>query len=176
MIGGLMLKTRRQGLVVLALALVVIAGCARTPASPAAPALVGAWRSSVQFTGGAFASIKDLEFLTVFNAGGTMTESSNYDGMPPVPPAYGEWRMVAPNRFEARYTFFTTNPPTDVQSLTTGAGWTPAGSGVLNESYELSADGRSYESKLTLELFDAAGKPIPGGAEATAHGVRAGLP
>ena len=40
--------------------------------------LAGAWRGKVQFTSGAFAEIKDLEFMYAFNAGGTMTESSNY--------------------------------------------------------------------------------------------------
>ena len=57
--------------------------------TPRSDELVGAWRSNVQFKSGAFASITDLEFMYVFNAGGTLTESSNYDGVPPVPPAYG---------------------------------------------------------------------------------------
>src|SRR5713101_6199191 len=48
--------------------------------------LVGAWRGRVQFRAGPFAAVKDLEFMYVFNAGGTMTESSNYDASPPVPP------------------------------------------------------------------------------------------
>ena len=56
--------------------------------------LFGAWRGSVQFTTGAFAEVKDLDFMYLFNAGGTMLESSNYDGAPPVPPAYGVWRKV----------------------------------------------------------------------------------
>ena len=38
--------------------------------------------------------MKDLEFMYVFNVGGTMTASSNYDGAPPVPPAYGVWRRA----------------------------------------------------------------------------------
>ena len=53
--------------------------------------LVGAWRGEVQFETGAFAAVPDLEFLYVFNAHGTMTESSNYDAAPPVTPAYGVW-------------------------------------------------------------------------------------
>ncbi len=40
--------------------------------------LVGAWRGKIQFKTGTFSTIKDLEFMYVFNAGGTMTESSNY--------------------------------------------------------------------------------------------------
>ena len=37
---------------------------------------------------------KDLEFMYAFNVSGTMTESSNYDAAPPVPPAYGVWKKV----------------------------------------------------------------------------------
>ena len=68
--------------------------------------LIGAWRSSIEVHTGAFAEITDLEFMYVFNAGGTLTESSNYDGAPPVPPAYGVWRMIGPNEFEARVRVF----------------------------------------------------------------------
>ena len=90
----------------------VVAGCtsSRLAVDPP-PQLVGAWKSKVQFKDGAFAEIKDLEFLYVFNAGGTMTESSNYDSSPPVPPAYGVWRSVGPDSFEAKYVFYTTKPP-----------------------------------------------------------------
>jgi hypothetical protein len=56
--------------------------------------LIGARRSTIEFETGAFAEITDLEFMYVFNAGGTLTESSNYDGAPPVPPAYGVWRVA----------------------------------------------------------------------------------
>ena len=45
------------------------------------PDLVGQWRAKLQFTSGAFAPVKDLEFMYVFNLGGTMTESSNYDAV-----------------------------------------------------------------------------------------------
>lgn len=38
--------------------------------------LAGAWRTQVRFRDGALAEMKDLEFMVVFNAGGTMTESS----------------------------------------------------------------------------------------------------
>ena len=157
------------------LALIALAGCARTPAPAAPPALIGAWRASVQFGSGAYAEIKDLQFLYVFNGGGTMTESSNYDGLPPVPPAYGEWRASGADRFEAKYTFFTTQPPADVKSLATGGGWRPAGYGVLTEKIQLAADGKSYDSTISLELFDPAGKPVAGGAEAKAHATRAGF-
>jgi len=58
-------------------------GCASTSSSRAHSgysdgSLVGAWRGKIQFKTGTFSTIKDLEFMYVFNAGGTMTESSNY--------------------------------------------------------------------------------------------------
>src|SRR5437867_672176 len=94
--------------------------------------LVGAWRGKVQFKSGSFAGMKDLEFMYVFNAGGTMTESSNYDGAPPVPPAYGIWRKTGPRQFEARYEFYSTKAPS-LDDLSKGRGWMPAGHGVLME-------------------------------------------
>ena len=85
--------------VLLAVMVLLGVGCRPEPKSlaagdTAAPDLVGEWRAPLQFTSGAFAPIKDLEFMYVFNQGGTMTESSNYDASPPVPPAYGIWRKV----------------------------------------------------------------------------------
>ena len=50
--------------------------------------IVGAWKGKVQFKSGAFAEVKDLEFMYVFNAGGT----------PPVPPAYGIWKKTGDNK------------------------------------------------------------------------------
>ena len=133
-------------------AVLLVTGCAKAPAPvepsapvepPAPPALAGAWRSSLQFESGAFAPIKDLEFMYVFNTGGTMTESSNYDGAPPVPPAYGVWRNVEPNEFEAKYEYYATAPAAAAEFMK-GAGRTDRGrcrsegeSGenpVLNES------------------------------------------
>ncbi len=60
-------KSPRSGF---AIAVVLAAGCTADP--PAAPAaLVGAWRSSLQFESGAFAPVQDLDLMYVFNAGGT---------------------------------------------------------------------------------------------------------
>ena len=105
--------------------------------------LVGAWHGKVQFTSGAFAAVKDLGFMYVFNAGGTMTESSNYDASPPVPPAYGVWRRIQPRRYEAKYAFFSTKAPKGFEEIATGGGWSPAGSGVLVETITLSEDGNT---------------------------------
>jgi hypothetical protein len=116
--------------------------------------------------------MKGLRFAYVFNAGGTMTESSNYDGAPPVPPAYGVWREVGPNKFEAKYLYYATMPPQRLQVLIGGGGWMPAGHGVLTETITLSADGNSFESTIHYDAFDNDGKPVMGGGDATGRGTR----
>jgi hypothetical protein len=137
--------------------------------------LVGAWRGAMQFTTGAFAETKDLELMYAFAAGGTMTESSNYDASPPVPPAYGVWRRVGVRRYEAQYQFFQTRPVTSADELVKGGGWAPNGYGVITQTFVLSDDGKTFESKATVELFDMQGKPMAGGGEATAVGARIGF-
>jgi len=130
--------------------------------------LVGAWRGRVQFTSGALAETKDLEFMYTFNLGGTMTESSNYDAAPPVPPAYGVWRKVGPRKYEAKYQFFQSKAVTTADELLKGGGWGPDGYGILSQKMTLSADGKSFESRISLELFDKDGKPAVGGGEGSA--------
>ena len=130
--------------------------------------LIGAWRGRVQFTSGALAETKDLEFMYTFNVGGTMTESSNYDAAPPVPPAYGIWRKVGLRKYEAKYQFFQSKAVTTVDELLKGGGWGPDGYGTLAQKVTLSADGNSFDSRITLELFDKDGKPAAGGGEGTA--------
>jgi hypothetical protein len=149
--------------------LAFLAGCGAEP-------LTGAWRSQVHFSSGDLGAIKDLEFLYVFNGGrtgGTMTESSNYDGAPPVPPAYGVWRSLGTGRFEAFYVFYTTKPPEQPEKLSQG--WTPAGHGELRELIELAPDARSFESTITLEMFDRGGHPAPGGGQGTGRATRIGF-
>ena len=123
--------------------------------------LTGAWKAKVQFKTGAFAGVKDLEFLLVFNAGGTMTESSNYDGMPPVPPAYGIWRKTGDRQYEAKYEFYITNVPPSFEALSKVGGFSPAGYGRLNEKITLSSDGKSYKSEIKFTAFDISGKQMP---------------
>jgi hypothetical protein len=153
--------------------LVIVTACATERPAPPAP-LVGAWRSSLQFSSGAFTGIKDLEFMYVFNAGGTMTESSNYDGAPPVPPAYGAWREVAPSQYEAKYEFYATAPASP-DAFRNGAGWLPAGRGVFTERITLSADGKSFTSTIRYEALNARGEPIDGGGQAEGRAVRIGF-
>lgn len=146
------------------LVLCVLPGCASS-------SLVGAWKSNIQFKDGAFEQVKDLEFLYVFNAGGTMTESSNYDGAPPVPPAYGVWRSVGGSVYEAKYVFYTTKPPAKIEELASG-GWGPAGHGELVERIAVSEDGKGFGSEIDLVLYDQKGKLVEGGGKAVGQAVR----
>lgn len=166
--------TRRPRLIAAVSIAGLVIGCqpATPPKDTAAPALVGEWRARLQFSSGAFAPIKDLEFMYVFNAGGTMTESSNYDGAPPVPPAYGIWRQTGPNQFEAKYEFYVTKAPARFEEITSGGGWLPAGRGVFFEAITLSADGKSFTSQIRYEAFDTAGTPVAGGGDAEGRGVK----
>jgi len=151
-------------------AVLLAVGCTADPPAHPAP-LVGAWRSSIQFETGAFAGTKALEFMYVFNAGGTLTESSNYDGAPPVPPAYGVWRPVGRNEFEAKYEYFATAPSgSDV--FKSGGGWLPSGRGVLTERITLSADAQTFTSTIRYEAFGLRGEPAEGSGEAKGRAVR----
>ena len=145
---------------------------AASAAGTAAADLQGEWRAKLQFSSGAFASIKDLEFMYSFNQGGTMTESSNYDASPPVPPAYGIWRKVGGKEYEAKYEFYVTVAPKDFDAIAKGGGWGLGGRGVFVERITLSDDGKSFTSKIKYDQFDTAGKPAEGGGEATGQGVK----
>ncbi len=156
------------------------AGCrqpapAGLAATPGDADVTGAWRARVQFHTGALAGLKDLEFMYVFNTAGTMIESSNYDGAPPVPPAYGVWRRTGPGTFAAHYEFYSTRAPASFAEIAGGGGWLPAGRGVLVERITLAADGRSFTSAIAYTAFDPAGKPVEGGGEGTVSGARIGF-
>lgn len=157
------------------LALGLGAGC-KQPADPADIAapdiqITGAWRSHVQFGSGPFVAIKDLEFMYVFNAGGTLTESSNYDAAPPVPPAYGIWKRTGRNTFEAQYEFYLTRIPERADGLGPGSGWLPAGRGVFRESITIADDARSFTSRIIYTAYDALGRPTPDTGEAAGEGT-----
>ena len=96
--------------------------------------------------------------MYVFNAGGTMTESSNYDGVPPVPPAYGVWRRPASARSKRRTSGSSRSRWTADELIKNGS-WMPD-DGTIRQTITLSADGNSFTSRITIELFDKAGKPI----------------
>lgn len=163
----------------LLLVLVALLGVAAwlQPKGPAAketaePELLGEWRAQLQFSSGAFAPIKDLEFMYVFNQGGTMTESSNYDAAPPVPPAYGIWRKTGARQFEIKYEFYVTKAPASFDEIAKGSGWGPAGRGIFVERITVSEDGKSFTSKIRYDAFDTAGKPAEGGGDAVGKGVK----
>jgi len=153
------------------LAVMGLAGC-QNATTGTGPDLVGAWRGRVQFTTGAYAAVKDLEFLYVFNPGGTMMESSNYDASPPVTPAYGVWRQVGVRQFEAKYVYYWTKSPATFDEIAKGGGWSPGGHGVLTQKITLSADGSTFDSTIKYEVFDQQGKATDPATEATASGVR----
>jgi hypothetical protein len=137
-----------------------------------ADGLVGAWRGHVQFKTGAFAAVTDLDFLYAFHAGGTMMESSNYDAMPPVTPAYGLWKKTGPRQYETRYVYYWTKPPAALDEITKGGGWSPGGYGVLTQKITLSDDANAFDSTLKYEVFDQAGESTDPSSVATAKGTR----
>jgi hypothetical protein len=137
------------------------------------PDLVGAWRAKIQFQTGAYSAIKDLEFMYAFHADGTMTESSNYDAFPPVPPAYGIWRLINDSQYVAKYEFYMTRFPDSTEHQANGSGWLPAGRGVLVDTITLTDDRKTFSSKIHLDALDQAGKRVSDGAgDATGSGVK----
>jgi hypothetical protein len=156
---------------------VAVAGCSDAVSGSATQstvpdALVGVWRSQVQFGGGSLSDLHDLEFMLAVNLGGTLTQSSNYDGTPPVPPAYGLWKQTGPRSYELRYSFYS--PPKFVKSGRASA-WVPSGRGLYVEKLDLSVDGNTYRSHVVYDFVDPAGHAVPGGGEGEATGTRARL-
>ena len=158
-------------LLVAVLSSALVAGCGEAPAEPSAR-LPGAWRGKLVGTSGWLATMKGIEFMYVFHADGTMTESSNYDAFPPGPPAYGVWRQTGARQYEARYEVFLTKAVGIVDEISKGNGWVPNGHGVLSEKMTLSDDGKVFESTIRFDFFDPQGKPVEGGGEATNHAER----
>ncbi len=133
----------------------------------ASPTLTGTWRSHEKFTSGDYAAVNDLECLYAFHQGGTMTESSNYDSLPPCPPAYGIWRHTGGRTFESNSTFYISKPPAKTDELVQG--WPPNGRADVHEVITLSPDGKSFDSALTYKVFTLDGKELPAAAGA-GHG------
>ena len=171
------MKHRTRYTLVTLAAVLAVGGCKNAPPSQEGLAdggeLVGAWRSKITFKSGALAEMKNLEFLYSYNAGGTMTESSNYDeAANSTPPAYGVWRRIRPRTFETKYLFYMTKAPNPAEGEPASGDWWPAGHGVLTETITLSADGQTSVSTIKLATFDKAGAPVPGGGEGTGAGTR----
>ena len=166
-----MKKTDHLFIVVLILISLVIFSCTQDK-NMQTDKIVGAWKGKVQFNTGVYAEIKDFEFMYVFNSGGTMTESSNYDGLPPTPPAYGIWKKTGEKEYEARYEFYWNKVPGSYEELAKEGGFPNAGYGVLSEKITLSDDGKSYGSKIKFNLFDQTGKQSVINEEGTVEAKR----
>jgi len=121
------------------------------------PGLEGGWRARVTIASGPIAGVG--QFLFTYALGGGLVESSNFDEMPPVPPAYGSWVTTGGLNFQSTYVFFTTvlADPNDV-----GAGWQVSGSGKIKEAIQLKNDRNSYASNLSYQLFDSNDGPLLG--------------
>jgi len=171
------MKHRARFTLLMLSAVLIATGCGngsslQTSASADRGVLTGAWRSKIVFRSGPLAGMKDLEFLYAYNAGGTMTESSNYDeAANSSPPAYGVWKQVDVHTFETKYLFYTTKAPGPGDGAPNSSDWWPAGHGVLTETITLSDDGQTYASTVKLATFDTAGTPSAGG-EGTGAGTR----
>jgi hypothetical protein len=166
-----MKKTNYLFTALLVILLMVLLSCARDK-NMETDKIVGAWKGKVQFTTGVYAEIKDFEFMYVFNSGGTMTESSNYDGVPPTPPAYGIWKKTGEKEYEARYEFYWNRVPDSYEELAKSGGFPNAGHGVLSEKITLSDDGKSYSSTIKFNLFDRAGKQTVFNEEGTVEAIQ----
>ena len=170
------MKHRAQFTFLMLSAVLFITGCGNSQSSKSVSAdrgmLVGAWRSKIVFRSGSLAGMKDLEFLYSYNAGGTMTESSNYDeAANSSPPAYGVWKQVTPQTFQTKYVFYTTREPGPGDGASK-SDWGPAGHGVLTETITLSAEGQTYASTIKLATYDRTGRLIDGGGEGTGAATR----
>ena len=151
------------------------AAAPRAQSATAKVDLAGAWKAKVQFKSGMLADWKGLQFMYAFNQGGTMTESSNYDGSPPGPPAYGVWRKTGLRKFEARYEVWLTKSEKPLDEIAKGGGWLPDGYGILSEKITLSEDGKSFKSVIRWDSFDQAGKEVESAIEGTGEGKRMGF-
>lgn len=135
--------------------------------------IIGQWRSQIQFSTGAFASVKDLEIMYVFNYGGTMTESSNYDAAPPVPPAYGIWRKINSQKFAIKYEHYVTKAPDNAKIEDIWGGWLPSSTrAVLSEIITLSDDGETFSSVIKYEALDKNNNPVDEGEIGIGKGIK----
>lgn len=158
-------------------AALLVTGCGNPSSPPNASAdgarLVGAWRSKMVFRSGPLAEMKNLEFLYAYNAGGTMTESSNYDeAANSSPPTYGVWKQTGARTFQTKYVFYTTKAPAPATGQPSSGDWWPNGHDVLTETITLTDDGQTYTSTVGLAMVDKADAPISGGGAGTGAGTR----
>ena len=87
-------------------------------------------------------------------------------------PAYGVWQKTGPRQYKAKYVYYWTKAPAALDEITKGGGWSTGGHGVLTQTITLSEDGDSFDSTISYEVFDQAGKPTDPASEASAKGAR----
>ena len=108
--------------------------------------LVGFFESEITVTNCQGVVLKTVEAYEQFNQGGTLT---SVDNQPLRTPGIGIWQYNGGGSYSAPTEFFTFN--------TDG---TPAGETKLIRDIQLAADGNSYTSVVTVEIFDVNGNLI----------------
>lgn len=110
--------------------------------------LVGLFDSQVTLTDCNGTVLKTFEAYEMFHQGGTLTSTDN---QPPTSrgPGFGTWQSLGGGSFSAPFEFFTFN--------TDG---TFAGEVKIARDIQLAADGNSYTSAGTVQIFDANGNLI----------------
>jgi hypothetical protein len=79
---------------------------------------------------------------------------------------------VAERKYEAKYAYYWTRPPSNLNELTKGNGWAAGGHGVLSQEITLSSDGNSFESTIRYQVFDRSWKQTEQDNSATAKATR----
>jgi hypothetical protein len=108
--------------------------------------LVGFFESEVTITNCNGVVLKTLEAYEQFNQGGTLT---SVDNQPLRSPGIGTWQYNGGGSYSAPFESFSFN--------TDG---TPAGESKFTRDIQLAADGNSYTSVVTVEIFDVNGNLI----------------
>ena len=108
--------------------------------------LVGFFESEVTITNCDGVVLKTLEAYEQFNQGGTLT---SVDNQPLRTPGIGTWQYNGRGSYSAPFESFSFN-----------ADGTPAGESKFTRDIQLAADGNSYTSVVTVEIFDVNGNLI----------------
>jgi len=112
------------------------------------PRLVGFFDSTVTLTNCNGVVIKTFEAYQLFHQGGTLTSTDN---QPPSSrgPGFGTWQNLGGGSYSAPFEFFSFH--------TDG---TFAGEVKIGRDLQLAADGNSYTSVVSVQIFDANGNQI----------------
>lgn len=108
--------------------------------------LVGFFESEVTLTNCQGVVIKTFEAYELFNQGGTLNSTDNQSTNGP---GFGTWQYLGKGSYTAPFEFFQFN--------TDG---TLAGEAKIARDIQLAADGNSYTSVVSVEIFDPNGNLI----------------